>query len=116
MTPEEKHLWYDFLWRLPITVKRQQQIGDYHIDFFIDTYKLVIEVDGSQHGLPEAKVHDNIRTEYLNDLGLSVVRYKNEDVRHNFKAVCDDILARIGLSYESLKPVRKSSKPYKISE
>ena len=34
MTPEEKHLWYDFLKRLPVTVNRQKIIGDYIVDFF----------------------------------------------------------------------------------
>ena len=35
MTPEERHLWYDFLKDLPLTVNRQKMIGNYIIDFFI---------------------------------------------------------------------------------
>ena len=33
MTPEEKHLWYDFLKLLPVTVNRQKMIGNYIVDF-----------------------------------------------------------------------------------
>jgi len=49
MTKEEKHLWYDFLKTLPVTVNRQKVIGNYIVDFYIATSKIVIEIDGSQH-------------------------------------------------------------------
>ena len=49
MTPEEKHLWYDFLKKLPITVNRQKSIGNYIVDFYISSADLVIEIDGAQH-------------------------------------------------------------------
>ena len=35
MTDEEKHLWYDFLKNLPVTVNRQKNIGNYIVDFII---------------------------------------------------------------------------------
>lgn len=46
MTPEEKHLWYDFLKKLPVPVKRQYNIKNYIVDFYIPRFKTVIEVDG----------------------------------------------------------------------
>ena len=49
MTEEEKHLWYDFLKKLPVTVHRQKVLHKYIVDFYIATAKLVIELDGSQH-------------------------------------------------------------------
>lgn len=49
MTPEEKHLWYDFLKKLPVPVKRQYCIKGYIVDFYIPGKKTVIEVDGLQH-------------------------------------------------------------------
>ena len=51
MTKEEKHLWYDFLKHLPVTVNRQKNIGNYIVDFFIAEKRVVIELDGSQHGM-----------------------------------------------------------------
>ena len=49
MTPEEKHLWYDFLIYLPMTTHKQKNIGNYIVDFYIPKARLVIEVDGMQH-------------------------------------------------------------------
>ena len=43
MTPEENHLWYDFLKKLPCTVNRQKNIGNYIVDFYIPSARLVIE-------------------------------------------------------------------------
>ena len=47
MTDEEKHLWYDFLKKLPLTVNRQKNIGNYIVDFFIASKSLVIELDSA---------------------------------------------------------------------
>ena len=61
MTPEEKHLWYDFLKRLPYNVRRQHNIENYIVDFYIAEKKIVIEVDGRQHLLSEHKEADEQR-------------------------------------------------------
>ena len=49
MTEEERHLWYDFLKGLPVTVNRQKVIGRYIVYFYCAEAKLVIEIDGTQH-------------------------------------------------------------------
>ena len=49
MTKEERRLWYDFLKTLPVTVNRQKVIGNCIVDFYIASFKTVIELDGSQH-------------------------------------------------------------------
>lgn len=103
MTAEERHLWYDFLKRLPVPVKRQKNIGNYILDFYIPSAKLAIEIDGRQHKLAENREDDRIRDEFLNSLGIMVVRYTNDDIRNRFQAVAKDILNRLGLGYEDLK-------------
>lgn len=102
MTREEKHLWYDFLKKLPLTVKRQTIIGNYIIDFYIDSKQIVIEVDGRQHRLPEHIKSDAKRDSELKMLGIKVLRYSNKDINENFKAVCKDILNNIGLKVDDL--------------
>lgn len=102
MTPEERHLWYDFLKKLPITVNRQKNIGNYIADFFIASKRIVIEIDGSQHGLPENKQADRERDADFARLGIQVLRYTNVDIQKRFYAVCEDILAKIGLSPSDL--------------
>ena len=103
MTAEERHLWYDFLKKLPIPVKRQKNIENYILDFYIPSAKLAIEIDGQQHKLAENREDDRIRDEFLNSLGITVVRYTNDDIRDRFQAVAKDILNRLGLGYEDLK-------------
>lgn len=103
MTPEEKHLWYDFLKKLPVNVYRQKNIENYIVDFYIASSKCIIELDGKQHNLKENQKQDEIRDSELNNLGIKVLRYKNESIRYNFNAVCKDILSHIGLSFDDLK-------------
>ena len=58
MTPEEKKLWYDLLKRLPLTVRRQHNIENYIVDFYIAQKKIVIEVDGLQHLSEDGKEYE----------------------------------------------------------
>ena len=97
MTKEEKHLWYDFLKKLPQTIHRQKVIGKYIVDFYCAEAKLVIELDGSQHSTKSGAEDDFLRDEYLNDLGITVLRYSNIDVFENFEGVCSDINRKIDL-------------------
>ena len=91
MTKEERHLWYDFLKNLPITIHRQKPIGPYIVDFYIAVAKLVIELDGSQHYEIEGMEKDVERDVYLQSQGLKILRYANSDVNYRFQGVCQDI-------------------------
>lgn len=95
MTRQERHLWYDFLKTLPMTVHRQKVIGPYIVDFYIAGKKLVIELDGSQHYSIPGKQADAVRDGYLREQGLTVLRYSNSDVDRDFPGVCGDILAHL---------------------
>ncbi len=88
MTPEEKHLWYDFLRGYPVKFYRQRSIGNYIVDFYCSKARLVIELDGSQHYADEEKEYDRKRTEFLEAYGLKVLRFSNYDIKKNFEGVC----------------------------
>ena len=92
MTKEERHLWYDFLKTLPITVHRQKVLGQYIVDFYIASSKIVIELDGSQHYEPENQKKDSLRDAYLQSIGCRILRYSNADINRRFPSVCEDIL------------------------
>ena len=92
MTKEERHLWYDCLKQLPVTVHRQKVMGSYIVDFYIASAKLVIELDGSQHYEETGQVKDAERDAYLKGIGCTVLRYSNTDVNQRFRSVCEDIL------------------------
>ena len=95
MTPEEKHLWYDFLKISGLSAKRQKIIGQYIVDFCIPKANLIIELDGSQHYEPDSKVYDKKRDDFLCSLGYKVLRYTNFDIKDNFAGVCQDILKNV---------------------
>ena len=92
MTKEERHLWYDFLKELPVTFHRQKVINNYIVDFYCAAAKLVIELDGSQHYFDEGKENDIKRDTFLASLGLTVLRYSNDEINNSFENVCQDIL------------------------
>ena len=95
MTKEEKHLWYDFLKKLPVTVNRQKVVGNYIVDFLCEDARLVIELDGAQHYSLEGRRKDAERDGYLNELGYLVLRYTDHDIRTDFEGVCLDIKRQI---------------------
>ncbi len=95
MTEAERKLWYQFLKQLPVTVNRQKVIGNYIVDFYIHSSKLVIELDGEQHGEPENLARDAARDQWLREQGLTVLRYSNYDVFRYFEGVCQDILSHL---------------------
>ena len=103
MTPEEKHLWYDFLKKLPYTVRRQHNIENYIVDFYIAKKKIVIEVDGIQHKIPDRKEADRIRDDALAAWGITVLRYSNRSINENFGAVTGDIMKNLGITISDLK-------------
>ena len=103
MTREEKHLWYDFLKKLPFTVNRQKNIGNYIVDFYISSKNTVIEIDGSQHYREENRALDELRDSDLQKLGLNVIRYNNVDINRNFDLVCKDILKKLNVDISELK-------------
>ena len=102
MTKEEKHLWYDFLKKLPFNVRRQHNIENYIVDFYIAEKKIVIEVDGRQHLMPEHVEADKKRDGDLSKWGIVVLRYSNNDINYNFQEVADDILRMLELEISDL--------------
>ena len=90
-TKEEALLWYNFLAKYSPRFHRQYVIGEYIVDFYCHQAKLVVELDGSGHYEPETTKKDQIRTKYLQSLGLRVLRFTNLDVLQKFSAVCEII-------------------------
>jgi very-short-patch-repair endonuclease len=88
MTKEERHLWYDCLRFCRPRFRRQEIIGNYIADFYCSQAKLVVELDGSQHYNPEEMAYDERRTAYFHCLGITVMRFTNEEIQKEFDAVC----------------------------
>ena len=97
MTKEERHLWYDFLKGLPVTVRRQKIFDRYIVDFYIPSHQIIIELDGSQHYTDAHLQKDHERDLYLKNLGCTILRYSNADINQRFPNVCEDIYQHLNL-------------------
>jgi very-short-patch-repair endonuclease len=86
MTPAEKALWQELRAnRLGVHFRRQQIIAGFIVDFFCHQSALVIEVDGDIHDLHQ---EDDARREgVLQEMGLRVVRFRNDEVIQNLPMV-----------------------------
>ena len=89
MTPEERHLWYDFLRMYQPKFYRQRAIGTYIVDFVCPQVRLVLELDGAQHYEAEQRSHDERRTHYLHTCGYRVLRLLNRDIWQHFADTCE---------------------------
>ncbi|SDP69460.1 Very-short-patch-repair endonuclease [Phyllobacterium sp. YR620] len=95
MTDEERKLWRQ-LWRIPLEgshFRRQVPIGPYCADFLSHRLKLIIEVDGFQHGLADQRRHDIRRTAWLEGEGYRVLRFWTHEIRTELESVLDTIFA-----------------------
>ena len=103
MTREERIIWYDLLKRLPFSVKRQFVIENYIVDFYIPSKKVVVEIDGAQHGREADREVDKERDMRLGEYGIRVIRYTNRDINKNMSGVTANLLKILGVTYDELK-------------
>ena len=92
MTSAEEIVWKHIHineWKLKF--RRQHPIWNYVADFYCHSAKLVIEIDGGIHENEDVKRNDDTRENYLKELGLTVLRFKNEEVYNNLKVVLEKI-------------------------
>ena len=92
----------DILWQLlrnrqfmGLKFKRQFPIGNYIVDFVCEEKKLVIEIDGGQHNIPDNVKADEVRTNYINSKGYRVVRFWNNDINQNIEGVYETLLSLV---------------------
>ena len=91
MTPWERKIWYEFLRNYPVRFQRQKAIGNYIADFYCAKARMIIELDGGGHYTPEQAKKDELRTNDLESMNLTVLRICNLDIDRNFHGVCEYI-------------------------
>ena len=79
-TEQENKLWHIVLKKVHPRFLRQRVIGNYIVDFCCPKLKLIIEVDGEQHYMPENKKYEKARTSFLEQNGYKVLRFYNSDI------------------------------------
>jgi len=79
-TEAETLLWNHLSSIKGVRFKRQHPILYFIADFYCHKAKLIIEVDGGYHTIPEQYLYDKNRDNELSELGLKVIRFTNEQV------------------------------------
>lgn len=64
-------------------------MGNFIADFYCKKLKLVIEVDGNSHDAEEAEIYDAWRQKKLGEMGLTVLRFDDMDVKRNMGYVLE---------------------------
>lgn len=95
MTAAEVRLWQRIRQRqLGLRFRRQQPIGPYIVDFYCARAKLIVEVDGDQHGSSQQS-YDRQRDRWLGDQGYTVVRYWNNRVLEDTDHVVTELMVEL---------------------
>ena len=90
MITAEKILWQELRGnKLGVHFRRQQVIAGFIVDFYCHKAALVVEVDGDIHDLQ--KEEDAKREKVLLEMGLRVVRFKNDEVMKELSMVVGKI-------------------------
>ncbi|PTX45187.1 very-short-patch-repair endonuclease [Christiangramia gaetbulicola] len=93
LTPAEAFLWKQIQNKKleGRKFRRQHSIENYIADFYCPQERLVIELNGEVHNNETAREYDRKRTEVLNNLGITVIRFENKMVFENLHYVLDEI-------------------------
>ncbi len=103
LPPAEARLWqYLRGSQLGSKFRRQYGIDIYVVDFYCPSAKLAIELDGSSHFEPGESIKDKKRQDYIESLGIRVIRFTNKEVYESL----DDV---VGLIQAHLPPTPSNS-------
>jgi very-short-patch-repair endonuclease len=82
LSPPEAALWARLRARSPgqLVFRRQHPIGPYVADFYCSEARLVIEIDGADHGTQRQRRHDEERDAWMRARGYIVLRYPAGEV------------------------------------
>ncbi|TWB20187.1 very-short-patch-repair endonuclease [Rhizobium sp. ERR 1071] len=94
MTDAELRLWNELRAHrlMGLGFRRQLPIAGYIVDFACPAERLIVEVDGFQHGNDHDQTYDQVRTRRLEADGWTILRFWNDDVLKDIDNVCMHIL------------------------
>jgi very-short-patch-repair endonuclease len=106
MTPQEVKLWVHLraLKGQGLHFRRQVPHEGYIVDFACLKSKLVIEIDGAQHGEPVKLRQDAERDTRLASAGFKVLRFWNNEVNQNLDGVVETIYREAVARDPTLRP------------
>jgi very-short-patch-repair endonuclease len=91
-TLAEKLVWNSLrAGQLGVCFRRQFSVERYILDFYCPRRRFAVEIDGASHLSLKARKHDLERTEFLNHLGIFVIRFTNIQVFEHLDWVIEQI-------------------------
>jgi very-short-patch-repair endonuclease len=95
LTPQETKLWVRLrdMKEQGLHFRKQVPIESFVVDFACLRLKLVVEIDGEQHGFETRRSKDERRDAQLAALGYRVLRFWNHEVDHEMRVVLDTVFA-----------------------
>lgn len=88
--------------------RRQHPIAQYVLDFYCPAVRLAVEVDGGQHGTNAGRQRDAVRSEFLTDQGIRVLRFWNNQVCEDLEGVLERIWEALQEGVAVLPPPQPS--------
>ena len=106
LTDAEALLWNHINGKqLGFKFRRQHPISNYIADFYCHEAKVVVELDGSIHNLPEILQNDIERQKHLEALGLTIIRFTNSELYNNTNKVLEEIRNTIQAQRHTASPL-----------
>jgi very-short-patch-repair endonuclease len=92
-TESEAILWNSLRGRKlnKLKFRRQQPFKGYILDFYCEEVRLGVEVDGEIHLNQDQKKYDQLRTDFLAEYGIKIIRFTNDQVINKMKEVLNSI-------------------------
>ena len=87
--------------------RRQYGIDRYVVDFYCPKAKLALEIDGDSHFNNESQNYDRVRDEYVEALGIRVLRFTNREICENLNGVLQVIQNYLTPPAPPLRPVMR---------
>jgi very-short-patch-repair endonuclease len=105
LTPQEVKLWVKLreLKSLGFHFRRQAPVGVSIVDFISFRFRLVVEADGGQHGMPDGLRSDRIRDQFLRAQGFRILRFWNSEIDQNLDGVMESILSALNAPISSVR-------------
>ncbi|MGH6870566.1 MAG: endonuclease domain-containing protein [Rhizomicrobium sp.] len=97
-TRHERRLWRELrmLNRIGYHFRRRVSLCGFIADFAVNSRKLVIELNGSQHGLEPRHARDGLRDKAIEEHGYQVLRFWNRELDQDIHAVVARIVHELG--------------------
>jgi len=95
----------DLKWNDKYLIVREKSFFPYFIDFAFVNEKVAVEIDGSQHLLPERKKSDDKKDKLLIEEGWTVIRISVDEIKNNIDNCMEIILKSLNSKIKNVQKI-----------